>query len=224
MQNDSAHHVTQLLGAIARGEVDARRRLWTLVYDDLRVLAQAHIAREAPGRTLQPTALVHEAYLRLMAGAENQFACRQHFFAAAASAMRRILVEDARKRARLKRGGRGVGKGGGDPKRKGEENDTDDQPAAPSPRAAEPAKRISDWEQAVFDHDPDGLIDLDDALERLEAQQPELAQLVNLRFFAGLSVNQTAEILGIAPRTVDSRWRFARARLYQMLTDGRSTD
>lgn len=214
MQNDSAHHVTQLLGAIAHGEVDARRRLWALVYDDLRALAQVHIAREAPGRTLQPTALVHEAYLRLMAGSDDQFACRQHFFAAAANAMRRILVDEARKRARLKRGGRGVGKGGGNSKR----IDADVRGEAPSPRAPIPALRIDDWEHAVFDQDPCGLIDLDDALAHLEDQQPELAELVNLRFFAGLSIDQTAQILGIARRTVENRWRFARARLHKLLT------
>lgn len=218
MQNDSAHHVTQLLGAIARGEIDARRRLWALVYDDLRALAQVHIAREAPGRTLQPTALVHEVYLRLMAGSEDQFACRKHFFAAAANAMRRILVDDARKRARLKRGGRGVGKGGGNSERIDADGEANIRGEAPPPRAPMPAARIDDWEHAVFDQDPCGLIDLDDALARLEDQQPELAELVNLRFFAGLSIDQTAQILGIARRTVDNRWRFARARLHQLLT------
>jgi RNA polymerase sigma factor (TIGR02999 family) len=179
--------VTEILNAIQAGDRRATESLLPIVYDELRRLAAARLAREAPGQTLEPTALVHEAYLRLVGHADGGWANRGHFFAAAAEAMRRILIDLARKKKRLKRGAR--------PKRI-ELKDID----------------------LVYDNAPDELLDLDEALQRLHGEDPEKAALVQLRFFAGLSMEQAAEALGISRATADRHWRFARAWLYHAMT------
>src|SRR5689334_9893378 len=179
--------VTRLLEAAASGDRRAAADLLPLVYDELRQLAAARMAAEAPGNTLQPTALVHEAYLRLVGHVDaNRWDGRGHFFAAAAEAMRRILVDAARRKQREKHGG---------------DRDRVDldaaAPAAPDPR-----------------HD---LIALDAALTRLAAEDPQAARLVELRHFAGLTVAEAAQALGLAPRTADRVWAFARAWLHREL-------
>ncbi|MFO0807643.1 MAG: ECF-type sigma factor [Gemmataceae bacterium] len=183
--------VTRLLDAAAAGDRQAAADLLPLVYDELRKLAAARMAAESPDHTLQPTALVHEAYLRLVASTQPQAAeweGRGHFFAAAAEAMRRILVDTARRKQRLKHGGDRV------------RVDLDAAaPAMPDPR-----------------HD---LIALDAALTRLAVEDPQAAQLVELRHFAGLSITETAQALGISPRTADRVWAFARAWLHRELAD-----
>jgi len=192
--------VTRLLQAAEQGEAAARERLWSLVYDELRRIAQAQMAAESPASGLQTTILVHEAYLRLVGSEPVGWNSRAHFFAAAANAMRRIRVDDARKRARLKRGGGrhpvGLDHGGSGVRKAG--------PAA-----------------ALGRDDDDNALDLlalDEALDRLEALDARKAQVVMLRYFAGLSIDETAAALGIAPRTVDSDWRFARAWLHRALS------
>jgi RNA polymerase sigma factor (TIGR02999 family) len=181
--------VTRLLDAAAAGDRRAAAELLPLVYDDLRKLAALRMAAESPGHTLQPTALVHEAYLRLVGrGDDNRWDGRGHFFAAAAEAMRRILIEAARRAHGPEHGG--------DLTRR----DLDaDQPEPPSP--------------------PSRLLDLDEALDRLAAADPRAAQVVKLRFFAGLTVPETAAALGISPRTADNDWAYARAWLVTALGD-----
>ena len=175
--------ITLMLQAVARGERQASSDLLPLVYEELRQLAGARMAREASGQTLQPTALVHEAYIRLVGEAEVKWDGRAHFFAAAAEAMRRILIENARRRQSLKHGG-----------------------------AVE--QRILADEDAIVDlEDVDELLDLDVALTKLALDEPESARLVELRFFAGLSVEETAEALGVSARTVKRNWAYARAWL-----------
>lgn len=166
----------------------ATRRLLPLVYDELRALARAQLRHERPDHTLQPTALVHEAYLRLVGGNQPPWNDRQHFFRAAAEAMRRILIEHARKRRRAKRGGGLV------------------------------RVELSGVDLGV-EQDPDRLLALDDAFRRLEQQDPEAADVVRLRFFAGLSVEETAQATGLSERTVKREWAFARAWLYDALRD-----
>jgi RNA polymerase sigma factor (TIGR02999 family) len=175
--------VTRILSAIAQGDRYAAEQLLPLVYDELRQLAAARMAREKPGQTLEATALVHEAYLRLVGGEPLQhWDSRGHFFAAAAEAMRRILVESARRKARPKHGG------GRQP-----------QPLHPDLVAApEPDEAI---------------LALDAALARFAERDPLKARLVELRYFAGLTGEQAAEILGISPSTADRHWVFARAWL-----------
>jgi RNA polymerase sigma factor (TIGR02999 family) len=180
--------VTRLLDAVAAGDRRAAAELLPLVYDELRTLAAARMSDEAPGQTLQPTALVHEAYLRLIGPADGlRWDNRGHFFAAAAEAMRRILVDAARRRQREKHGG-------------GRHRvDLDAVPAAaPNPR--------------------DDLVALDAALTRLAAEDAQAARLVELRHFAGLTVADSARVLGISPRTADRVWAFARAWLHRELT------
>jgi RNA polymerase sigma factor (TIGR02999 family) len=175
--------VTQILSAIDNGDPDAGGQLLPLVYDELRKLAAQRLAHEAAGQTLEPTALVHEAYLRLVGRDANQpWDGRGHFFAAAAEAMRRILVESARRRRSLKRGGDRA-------------RQEFDEPVAPAPR--------------------DDLIALDEALTRFAAVDRTAAELVQLRYFAGLSIPAAAEVLGISPRTADRLWAYARAWLRQ---------
>jgi RNA polymerase sigma factor (TIGR02999 family) len=179
--------VSRLLDAAAAGDRRAAADLLPLVYDELRKLAAARMAAEAPGNTLQPTALVHEAYLRLVGPADEQhWAGRGHFFAAAAEAMRRILVDAARRKRRDRHGG----------DRQRVDLDAA-QPPAPDPRHA--------------------LIALDAALIRLAAEDPQAARLVELRHFAGLTVAEAAQTLGLAPRTADRVWAFARAWLHREL-------
>jgi RNA polymerase sigma factor (TIGR02999 family) len=181
--------VTRILSAIEQGDRQAAEKLLPLVHDELRELAAQKLARERPGQTLQATALVHEAYMRLV-GAEGAVAWhgRGHFFAAAAEAMRRVLVDRARDRKRLKRGG---------PARRREDLDLDAlaRPDAP----------------------PDDLLDLDDALTRLELVDPRAAALVKLRAFAGLTLDEAAAALGVVRRTADRDWAFARAWLFRRL-------
>jgi RNA polymerase sigma factor (TIGR02999 family) len=175
--------VTRILSAIESGDPSAAAELLPLVYDELRKLAAARLDREKPGQTLDATALVHEAYLRLVDVEQAQhWNSRGHFFSAAAEAMRRILVENARRRTRAKHGG-------------GRERIELDSSAIVAPE---------------FDED---LIALDDALGRLAKEDPLSVQLVKLRYFAGLTIPQAAEMLGISPRKADFVWSFARAWL-----------
>jgi RNA polymerase sigma factor (TIGR02999 family) len=167
-------NVTQVLNAIEQGDPHAAAQLLPLVYDELRNLAAQRLAQEKPGQTLQATALVHEAYLRLVGDAPGQpWDNRGHFFAAAAEAMRRILVENARRKRGLKYGG-----------------DRRRQPLAPDDIAAPEAA--------------DDLLALDEALTRLAATEPRVAELVKLRYFTGLTVPQAAAQLQISPRTADA--------------------
>jgi RNA polymerase sigma factor (TIGR02999 family) len=175
-----------LAAARGAGRQEVMERLLPVVYDELRALARAQLRRERPDHTLQPTALVHEAYLRLLAGVNLPWNDRQHFFRAAAEAMRRILIEHARKRGRVKRGGGQI------------RVDLSGVDLAGGP-------------------DPDQLLALDDAFRRLEQQDPEAADVVRLRFFAGLSVAETAHATGRSERTVKREWAFARAWLYDAL-------
>jgi len=185
--------VTQILMAIDNGDPRAAEQLLPLVYDELRKLAAQRLAQEKPGQTLQATALVHEAYLRLAPirdespSSETRWNSRGHFFAAAAEAMRRILVESARRKGSLKRG-------------------VDQQ-------------RVS-LDQAISLSEPpsDDLLALNEALNRLAQEDPIKADLVKLRYFAGLSVEQTAEALGISRATADRYWSYAKVWLYQAVT------
>lgn len=176
--------VTRLLEAAQRGDRQAAAELLPLVYAELRKLAAARLAQEKPGQTLSATALVHEAFLRLVG--DQQFDGQGHFFAAAAEAIRRILIEQARRRQALKRGGQ----------RQRQELDPDHL-AAPAP--------------------DDELLALHDALDRLAEQHPEKAELVKLRYFAGLTADQAAVVLGISPSTADRHWAYARAWLRQAM-------
>ena len=179
--------VTRILADIARGDRHAAGKLLPLVYDELRKLAAARLARETPGQSLQATELVHEAYLRLVGSDPDQpFAGRGHFFAAAAEAMRRILVDRTRDRKRLKRGG---------------------------------GRRRVRIDLAALLVEPPGedLMDLDEALTALAREDPEAAELVKLRAFAGLTLAQAAEALGIGRRTADRDWAYARAWLCHAL-------
>lgn len=181
------NEVTRILSAVEQGDPQAAERLLPLVYEELRKLAAQKLAQEKPGQTLQATALVHEAYLRLVgARPEQPWDSRGHFFAAAAEAMRRILINQARDKGRQKRGG-------------GRERvDLD---------------RLSVADQASEDE----MLALDEALQRLERQNKPCAALVKLRFFTGLTMEEAAAALGIAPRTAHRYWTFARAWLYDAL-------
>jgi RNA polymerase sigma factor (TIGR02999 family) len=181
--------VTRLLDAAVTGDHQAAADLLPLVYAELRKLAAARLAEEKPGQTLQATALVHEAYLRLVGGAQPQdWNGRGHFFAAAAEAMRRILVENARLKGTLKRGGN--------------------------------LRRLDAEPVSLVDEDRGAeLLALDDALTELERHDPQTAQLVKLRYFAGLTHQQAAAALGIGRRAADRLWALARAWLYQRLAD-----
>jgi RNA polymerase sigma factor (TIGR02999 family) len=179
--------VTRLLDAAAAGDRRAAAELLPLVYDELRALAAARMAAERPDHTLDATTLVHEAYVRLVGAAdEERWANRGHFFAAAAEGMRRILVNHARDRARLKRGG---------------------------DRGRIDLDRLA----SLADASPDDLLDLDDALDRLAREYPAAAELVKLRFFAGMTLDEAAAVLGLARRTADRYWAFARAWLFDTL-------
>jgi RNA polymerase sigma factor (TIGR02999 family) len=175
--------ITRILSAIEKGDPSAADRLLPLVYDELRKLAARKLANEIPGQTLQPTALVHEAYLRLVGDSAGQeWDHRGHFFAAAATAMRRILIERARRKKRSIHGG--------DRRREGLHPDL------------------------VAAQEPDeDLVALDEALAKFAQRDPVKARLVELRYFAGLSGDQAAEVLGISPSTADRYWVYARAWL-----------
>jgi RNA polymerase sigma factor (TIGR02999 family) len=182
MHDGTMSEVSQLLAAIDQGDVGAANQLLPLVYDELRRLAAQRLAREKPGQTLEATALVHEAYVRLVGAREIQWNSRGHFFAAAAEAMRRILVERARRKRTIKHGG----------DRSREELNSDLVPAA-EPR--------------------EDLLALDAALTKLSAANKEAAELVQLRYFAGLALPQAAEALGMSPRSAGRLWAYARAWL-----------
>jgi RNA polymerase sigma factor (TIGR02999 family) len=181
--------VTRILSAIEQGEPRAAEQLLPLVYDELRQLAAQKLAQETPGQTLHATALVHEAYLRLVDNAEaRRWNSRGHFFAAAAEAMRRILIDSARRKQRPKHGG--------------------------------DRKRLSLDELSVpADDRAEELLALDEALGRLAAQEPLKAEVVKLRYFAGLSLQEAAACLGISPATAKRHWAVARAWLYAALAD-----
>ena len=180
--------VTQILAAIDQGDHDAFERLLPIVYDELRMLARQQMSRERSDHTLQATALVHEAYLRLIGGQDLTWANRRHFFQSATEAMRRILIEHARRKKRQKRGGG----------------------HRPIPLDA--------VELAVQGNSED-LLALDDAIQRLEEQDARAAEVVRLRFFAGLDIEETAKLLDVSPRTVKREWMFARAWLCGILKD-----
>jgi RNA polymerase sigma factor (TIGR02999 family) len=189
--------VTQILHAIANGDPSAASQLLPPVYDELRTLAALRLAHQTPGQTLQPTALVHEAYLRLVGDpAGGDWDSRGHFFAAAAEAMRRILVENARRKGRRKHGG-GLTR-----------HDLDDAAQVGVPETRE------------------DLLALDEALTRLASTDTQAARLVELRYFAGLSIPEAASALGVSPRTADRLWAFARAWLLREIAgevqDGRA--
>ena len=185
--------VTEILLDLGAGDPQAAAKLLPLVYEELRTLAHDRINHEPAGLTLQPTALVHEAYLRLVGNEAVDWDSRGHFFAAAAEAMRRVLVERARKVGRIKHGSG----------RRRAELDT-----------VEPV-------QAGESPDSDDILALDIALQRLEGDDPTRASVVKLRYFAGLSIEQTADVLGLSAATVSRHWTFARAWLCrEMMSDG----
>jgi RNA polymerase sigma factor (TIGR02999 family) len=176
--------ITRILVAIEQGDAKAADELLPLVYEELRRLASRKMSREKPGQTLQATALVHEAYIRLVGSENQQWSGRTHFFAAAAESMRRILIENARRKQRQKHGG-------------GQHRvDLDDA-------------EISIEEPST------NLIALDEALTKLAEEEKTVAELVKLRCFAGLTLSQAAEIIGVSRRTADRYWAYARAWLYQ---------
>jgi RNA polymerase sigma factor (TIGR02999 family) len=175
--------VTRILHALEQGDKQAAQQLLPLVYDELRRLASSKMRQEKSGQTLQPTALVHEAFLRLVGGEDlKRWDGRGHFFAAAAEAMRRILIENARHRNRLKRG--------------------------------RDMNRVEFSEDFCIDaEDDETLLELDEALTKLAQVDPELVKIVELRYFTGLTVEQTADAMGISERTVKRHWAYARAWL-----------
>jgi RNA polymerase sigma factor (TIGR02999 family) len=177
--------VTQILSQIESGDPSAAELLLPLVYDELRKLAAQRLSQEKAGQTLQATALVHEAYLRLVG--DQHFDNRGHFFAAAAEGMRRILVENARRKKRIRHGG---------------------------------GRRRVDMEQAaeLCDEPPDDLVDLSEALDRFEKTDATAAQIVKLRYFAGLSLAEVADALGLSLRTTERNWTFARTWLHRELS------
>jgi len=181
--------VTRILQSISAGEVQASARLLPLVYDELRKLAAAKMAHEPSGQTLQPTALVHEAFLRLVEGAQqDQWNSRGHFFGAAAEAMRRILVENARRKSRVKHGG--------------QHNRVEFNPQV-----------------LAGESSADQILAVHEALTRMEEQFPDKAAVVKLRYFAGLSNAEVAESLGVSPATAQRYWQFARTWLFQQLSE-----
>ncbi len=186
--------ITTILRSIEAGEARASEQLLPLVYDELRAIAARRMRQESPGNTLQATALVHEAWLRLLdSEGSGGWDSRAHFFMAAAEAMRRILIDRARARGALKRGGG--------------------------------RRRLAlDVGALSLDDTPPEILDLDAALERLRAEDPVKADLVKLRFFAGLTMDEAASILGISPATADRYWAYARAWLYSEMGGAERTD
>jgi RNA polymerase sigma factor (TIGR02999 family) len=174
------------LEAVGRGERQASEELLPAVYEELRRLAAARLARESAGQTLQPTALVHEAWLQLVGSGERSWENRSHFFGAAADAMRRILIDKARRKSRLKHG------------------------------AGQVRLDINDLELSAATPD-DTILLINEALQRLEQEDPEQARVVVLKFFGGLTNLEVAESMGIGERTVDRQWACAKARLFQWI-------
>lgn len=187
MSGGEMNEITRILSVKEQGDPHAADQLLPLVYEELRKLAAAKLAQEMPGQTLQATALVHEAYVRLFVGGEEEprWDSRGHFFAAAAEAMRRILVENARRKQAVKHGG---GK-----------------------------RRVPLEEFHRVSESPEDLLDLDDSLTRFAAEEPDKARLVQLRFFGGLTMPEAADLLGISVATAERWWTFARAWLYSDL-------
>lgn len=182
MAERDARRITELLTQIRQGQRQAADELLPIVYEELRKLARARMAREPAGQTLQATALVHEAYLRLVADADPRWENRAHFFAAAAEAMRRILVERARRRSRVKHGG-GL------------------------------LRASLDESVAAGAHDAIDVVAVDQALDRLQRLDGQMAQLVTLRYFGGLEVEEAAAVMNLSPRSVNRLWNVARAWL-----------
>jgi len=186
--SDAQPDATRLMVAASEGDRAAADQLLPLVYEQLRAAARQQMARERDGHTFSATALVHEAYVKLAGPREIPFTGRGHFYAAAAESMRRILIDRARARGALKRGGG--------------------------------ARRLTiDLSSLVVEDAPDGLLELDEALTRLAQQHPDKAELVKLRFFAGLTLPQAATVLGMSTTTADRHYAFARAWLYADLAD-----
>lgn len=187
--DDPENEITRILSAIEKGDAKAANQLLPLVYDELRRLAAQKLAREKPGQTLQATALVHEAYLRLIGhgdGEDGRWEGRGHFFAAAAEAMRRILVESARRKSRLKHGG-GL-------------------------------ERVELGEELLAIEVPaEEVLGVDEALAQLEAVDPQAAELVKLHYFAGMTIERAADMLEIPHRTAYRHWSYARAWLFRRL-------
>jgi len=183
--------ITVLLSAASSGDRGAAEKVWDLVYAELRHLARRRLSRATPGQTLQPTGLVHEAFLRLAGGKQAKWESRAHFFGAAARAMRNVLVDHARRKDSEKHGG--------------------DRSRVPLTVAA-------------FTPEPDApaldLLALDEALEKLERDDPRMAQVVMLRYFAGLTIEDTARALEISTSTVEREWSYARAWLYREMSKG----
>ncbi len=182
------NEITLVLQSIGRGEGGASEELMPLVYEELRRLAAARMARETPGQTIQATVLVHEAWLQLVGNGDRHWQNRAHFFGAAADAMRRILIDNARRKARLKHGG------------------------------GQSRVNLDDVQVAEKTPDDDVLL-INDALERLEGEDPEKARVVVMKFFGGLTNQEVAENLGISERTVDRQWACAKARLFRWIRE-----
>ena len=182
--------VTRILDQISAGNASASEQLLPLVYDELRKLAAARVAREHPGHSLQATALVHEAYMRLVdSGQEREWDSRGHFFAAAAEAMRRILIDEARKKAAVKRGGN--------------------------------LRRIDlDSSELARKASPESMLMIDEAIDRLAEEEPVASDLVKLRYFTGLSIEDAAKAVGISTRSAYRQWTYARAwRCKELITE-----
>ncbi len=181
--------VTRILTAIEQGDAKAANELLPLVYEELRRLSARKMSQESPGQTLQATALVHEAYLRLVGSEDRHWSGRAHFFAAAAEAMRRILIENARRKQRLKR--------------------------------AAPQQRVDLGDAYIAIEEPsEDLVALDEALVKLADEDSTKAELVKLRYFAGLTIEQAAQMLGISRATADRYWSYARAWLFHEISNG----
>ena len=193
MQDQAREAVTQALRAAVAGDQEAAAELLPLLYSELRKLAQSLMSKTPPGNTLQPTALVHEAYLRLIGGEDPGWNSRGHFFGAAATAMRNILVEQARRKGRLKRG---------------------------SDRKRMPLDGV----EIQIDPPADDILALDEALKRLEARDARKGRIVNLRYFAGLTVKETAAVLGVSVGTIEREWRYIIAWLHKELGETGADD
>jgi RNA polymerase sigma factor (TIGR02999 family) len=187
MQESQEERIAQVLAAAEDGDFSAAEQLLPLVYEELRKLAHYHMANEPPGHTMTATALVHEAYVRLIGDGAPEWDGCGHFFAAAARAMRRILIERARRQGQIKRGGG---------------------------RRRVPLGEVAVITEAL----PAELLELDGALTRLEDRDSRKSEVVNLRYFAGLTVEETARAMGISPRLVNKEWTFARAWLMRELS------
>ncbi len=189
MTSQPPKSITVLLNKVNHGDSSARSQLWTAVYDELLALARGQLVNEAPSHARQPTSLINEAYLRLTCGENVEWANRRHFFGAAAEALRRIRIDDARHRNRQKRGG------------------------GQRPQPLDDA-------HGAKEHNLGELMAINEALDKLEQEDPRKAEVVMLRYFAGLTVDETAKAMELSPRRVDLEWRFGRAWLHRELSKG----